>query len=108
MLETLLTFGCGLASMEAVYTKSKDARIANLERLLRVVSGPSPSYQLKVRYRAQTGRSATTFQKSKSERLLSPKAVVQIARKTKLRTSANGQKRPVHRFVRRLKRKHSR
>ena len=50
MLETLLTFGCGLASMEAVYTKSKDARIANLERLLRVSSGPSELYHPNGRY----------------------------------------------------------
>ncbi len=39
--------------------------------------GPSLSYQLNGRYRAHTGRSATNFQKPKSERLLFPKAVVQ-------------------------------
>jgi hypothetical protein len=57
-----------------------------------VGSGPSPSYQLKVRYRAQTGRSATTFQKSKSERLLFPEADVQISSNPLLSTAANGQK----------------
>jgi len=48
------------------------------ESPLWVISGPSESYQLNDRYRVQTGRSATNFQKPKSERLLFPKAVVQI------------------------------
>jgi hypothetical protein len=62
------------------------------ERPLRVASGPSPSYQANGRFRAQTGRFATTFQKSKSERLLFPEADVQISSNPMFSTAANSQK----------------
>ena len=51
-------------------------------RPLRVASGPSELYHLNDSYRVRTGRSPTTFQKAKSERLLFPKAVVQITEKS--------------------------
>ncbi len=51
----------------------------------------SPSYQLKVRFRVHTGRPATKFRMPISERLLFPKAVVQITEKSTKRQAANGQ-----------------
>jgi hypothetical protein len=49
--------------------------------LLGVGSGNSALYHPNGRFRVHTGRSATTFQNPKSERLLSPEAVVQTAGK---------------------------
>ncbi len=43
--------------MEAAYTYSKYPKIANLERPLWVVSGPSQLYHPNVRFRGQSGRS---------------------------------------------------
>jgi hypothetical protein len=62
---------------------------------LRVVSGPSTSYQLSGRYRAHTGRSVPIFQKPEPERLLFPKADVQIAGISQFSGAVNGQKRPL-------------
>jgi hypothetical protein len=79
--------------MIEVIRDTRFIELSNSQWPLWVGSRPSQQYQLKVRYRAQTGRSATTFQKSKSERLLFPEAGVQTARNRGKLGAAFGHKR---------------
>ncbi len=63
------------------------------DRPLWVSCGRSASYQANVRFRVYSGRSVAFFESVISERLLSPRAVIQIGENPGTRAAANGHNR---------------